>query len=599
MYRNASIQKKMTIASLFVTMLPMLLMECVFFLMIQQATLEEFENSAAVYVGQLEENYTNELDKLEHLAGTLSDFSLLEDYLAMDFTNTAESFHYYKQNIHPILENCNNAYEGIKVRIYHKNKSVSNFSFELNNQLEELFSKGILHEDRLNTVGFWQESEIHYNTYHPVYSYYQMVRQKEDPYGISYVISLHMDEDSFYSQIASQPVESGLVFVMDPKGRVITSNQRSVVSRMAKEIAQNQGPMLLDLKDWQRLTYEGESYIAVQRKTQDLHIVYLMSYSNVLEEMRRYMWIMILAGFLLLGLSYLLMMRISKEITCGIHNLNAKMQNIDRKQIRSIASLRQHVDSKDEVVQLDAVFMDMMAQIDVLIDTAAKAEQTLKDEIIARQRAEIQALQHQIDPHYLFNTLEALRMNLILREDRENAEIVRLFSEGFRRYIDTQTEYVTLYEEVEFIHKYIKIQNYRLDNRIALETEIEEKVLGCRVLKLLLQPLVENAVCHGLEAKGGEGRILLTICQELGGLLLITVEDDGVGMDQEQLERLRSMVYGGQQEDSVALHNVYDRIRLVYGGEADLTIDSVQDAGTRVCLQLPIRLLEDRVCTGL
>ena len=70
-------------------------------------------------------------------------------------------------------------------------------------------------------------------------------------------------------------------------------------------------------------------------------------------------------------------------------------------------------------------------------------------------------------------------------------------------------------------------------------------------------------------------------------------------MDQEQLERLRSMVYGGQQEDSVALHNVYDRIRLVYGGEADLTIDSVQDAGTRVCLQLPIRLLEDRVCTGL
>ena len=139
MYRNASIQKKMTIASLFVTMLPMLLMECVFFLMIQQATLEEFENSAAVYVGQLEENYTNELDKLEHLAGTLSDFSLLEDYLATDFTNTAESFHYYRQNIHPILENCNNAYEGIKVRIYHKNKSVSNFSFELNNQLEELF----------------------------------------------------------------------------------------------------------------------------------------------------------------------------------------------------------------------------------------------------------------------------------------------------------------------------------------------------------------------------------------------------------------------------------------------------------------------------
>lgn len=598
MYRNASIQKKMTMASLFAAMLPMLIMECVFFLLIQQATLEEFENSAAVYVGQLEENYTNELDKLEHLAGTLSDFSMLEDYLTMDFENTADSFHYYKQNIHPILDNCNNAYEGVRVRIYHDNKKISNFSFELSNKLDDLFSRGILERERLGTAGFWQESKLHYNTYQPVYSYYQMVQKKEEPYGISYVISLHMDEASFYTQIAGQPEESGLVFVMDSQGRVITSNRRTGVGKTAEELAGGQSPNLRELKDWQQLTYEGESYIAVQRKTEELHIVYLMSYSNVLQEMRRYMWIMILAGLLLLGLSYLLLMRISKEITSGIHNLNTKMQNIDRKRIRSIASLRQPVNSKDEVVQLDAVFMEMMAQIDVLIDTAAKAEQTLKDEIIARQRAEIQALQHQIDPHYLFNTLEALRMNLILQEDRENAEIVRLFSEGFRRYIDTQTEYVTLYEEVEFIHKYIRIQNYRLDNRITFETKMEGKVLGLRVLKLLLQPLVENAVCHGLEAKGGKGKILLTIRQEQGGLLLITVEDDGVGMDQEQLERLRAMVYGGQQEESVALHNVYDRIRLVYGEEADLTIESVQDMGTKVCLQLPVRLLEEKVCTG-
>ncbi|MCI8416555.1 MAG: histidine kinase [Lachnospiraceae bacterium] len=598
MYKNASIQKKMTIASLFVTMLPMLLMECIFFLLIQQATLEEFKDSAGVYVGQLEENYTNELDKLEHLAGTLADFSMLEDYLTREFENRAESFHYYSQNIHPILDNCNNAYEGIRVRIYHNHKGISNFSFELSNGLDGLFQQGILDEEKLSSDGQWQKSNIRYNTYEPVYSYYRAVREKGGDYGISYVISLHMDENSFYTQIANQPVEAGLVFVMDQEGRVITSNQRSQGDKTTGEQADGSGLALQNLEDWQRLTYEGNAYIVIQRKTQDLHIVYLMSYSNVWNEMQRYMWIMILAGLVLLGLSYLLMMGISREITSGIHRLHKKMQNIDRKSIRSIASLTPDVNSRDEVVQLDAVFMEMMAQIDNLIDTAAKREQTLKDEIIARQRAEIQALQHQIDPHYLFNTLEALRMNLILREDRENAEIVRLFSEGFRRYMDMRNEYVTLFEEVEFIHKYIRIQNYRLNNRITFDTDIEGNALGYRVLKLLLQPLVENAVCHGLEAKGGNGRILLTIRREMGGLLFIIVEDDGAGMDEEQLRALRAMVYGGQQEESVALHNVYDRIRLVYGDEANLTIDSVQGKGTKVLLQLPIRLLEERVCIG-
>lgn len=597
MYKNASIQKKMTIASLFVTMLPMLLMECMFFLMIQQATLGEFQDSAAVYVGQLEKNYTNELDKLEHLAGTLTDFSMLEDYLTRDFENRAESFHYYRQNIHPILDNCNNAYEGIRVRVYHNHREISNFSFELSNELDTLFQQGILDREELSTDGDWRPSGIHYNTYQPVYSYYRAVREKGGDYGISYVISLHMDENAFYTQIANQPVEAGLVFVMDEEGRILTSNRREDVGKTARELAGENELTLQELKDWQRLTYEGESYIAVQRRTPELHMVYLMSYSKVRHEMQRYMWIMILAGFALLGLSYLLMMRISREITSGIYSLNQKMQNIDRKRIRSIAALTPDVNSRDEVVQLDAVFMEMMAQIDNLIDAAAQREQTLKDEIIARQRAEIQALQHQIDPHYLFNTLEALRMNLILREDRENAEIVRLFSEGFRRYMDMRNEYVTLYEEVEFIHKYIRIQNYRLNNRITFDANVDGSILGCRVLKLLLQPLVENAVCHGLEGKGGNGRIVLTICRKMGGLLSITVEDDGAGMDEEQLHRLRAMVYGKGQGESVALHNVYDRIRLVYGEEAALFIDSVQGKGTNVRLQLPIRLLEEKLCT--
>lgn len=596
MYRKASIQKKMVVACLFVTMIPVLLMECIFFFLIQHVTLRKFMDSAVAYVSQLEENYTNELDKLEHLAGTLADFSMLETYLTTEFADDASAFNYYVENIHPILANCNNAYDGIRVRVYHDYKDIRNFSFELNNDLSGLIQEGFLDESQLSAAGNWQRVDIHYNTYQPVYSYYLAVREKAWPYAISYIISLHMDESSFYTQITGEPVENGLVFVADREGTVLSSNQRDSVGMTAAELTRRYGASLEELGDRQQVTYGGKAYLSVRCDVKDLRIVYLLSYSNVLHELQNSMWILVLSGSVLLGLSYLLMIRISKEITSGIHSLNRKMQNIDRKSIRSLASSAPVASSNDEVVQLDAVFTGMMAQIDTLIDTVGQKEQKLRDEIIARQRAEIQALQHQIDPHYLFNTLEAIRMNLILKEDRENAEIVKLFAESFRRYIDMRSEYVTLFEEVEFIHKYIRIQNYRLNNKIQFETAIEENALRYWILKLLLQPLVENAVCHGLEAKGGAGRILLRIRRDTE-ILQITVEDDGLGMSEQQLLELRRMIYTSQLEQSVALHNVYHRIRLVYGEEADLTVDSTQGIGTRVILKLPIRLLEDRTCT--
>ncbi|MCI8524992.1 MAG: sensor histidine kinase [Oscillospiraceae bacterium] len=585
-YQNAGIQAKMTAASLLVTMIPMLILEGLFFLLIQRATLREFRGSAEVYVRQLEENYAAELDKLEHLAGTLADFRLLETYLTTDFPSAADAFHYYQQNIHPILKNCNSAYEGVRVRVYHGNQRLGNFSFELSNRLDDLLHSGALSPAQLGSEGGWVRADMRYNTYRPAYSYFRAVRQSESPYGLAYVISLHMDENSFYTQIAGQPEESALVFVLDRQGTVLTANQRDAVGLCLEDLG------LVVPENWERVSCGGGTYVPVYAETRDFSILYLLSYDGVLQEMRWSMQILLMSGLLLLVISYLLIARISQRIAAGLQSLNRRMQNVDRESILSIATSKPG-GGGDEVAQLEAVFIAMMARIDRLIETAADREQSLKDAVIARQKAEIQALQHQIDPHYLFNTLEALRMNLVIRGDRENAEIVKLFSEGFRRYIDMDREYVTLYEEVEFIHKYIRIQNYRLNNKIQFDTAVEGNVLGFRVLKLLLQPLVENAVCHGLEAKEGVGRILLTIRRE-GEVLRILVEDDGVGMPPERLEALRRSIRGAQPEKSVALHNVCDRIRLAYGESASLDIHSAPGQGTRITLLLPIRLLEER-----
>lgn len=186
-------------------------------------------------------------------------------------------------------------------------------------------------------------------------------------------------------------------------------------------------------------------------------------------------------------------------------------------------------------------------------------------------------------------------MKLLIKDDREDAEIVKLFAESFRRYVDARDEFVPLLEEVEFIRKYIMIQNYRLDNKITFVCDAEERLLQYKITKLLLQPLVENAVLHGMEEKTDGGRILLTIRKE-EPYLVICVEDDGSGMDRMKLECLRATVYSDQPERSVGMQNVYQRVRLVYGEDASVEIESTEGIGTKVQLLLPLTAFEDSTC---
>ena len=173
---------------------------------------------------------------------------------------------------------------------------------------------------------------------------------------------------------------------------------------------------------------------------------------------------------------------------------------------------------------------------------------------------------------------------------------MKLFAESFRRYVDMRDEYVPLFEEVEFIRKYIRIQNYRLNDKIEFVCIVEERLLRYRVMKLLLQPLVENAVCHGVEQREDGGRIILQMKKTKENFEIL-VEDNGVGMKARELEHLRRMVCSNQPGASVGLKNIYQRVRLIYGELAGMTIDSTEGVGTRVTLTLPLKRLEEFTCS--
>lgn len=592
-FRKQSIQKKMMISCLAVTLIPLLILEVVFACMMQKQTYNDVLNSAAAFADQLEDNYQNELDNMQIIAESLQNFTPVQVYLSSDFETDVDSYHYFVENLHPLLNSFNATNEEICVRIYHNEKQIPNFSYQMDHNLDELLKRHP--ETLLVDAGVWIHDRMRLNTFETMYSYYRCVRETNWPNRILAIIAVHADEMMLYNQIANEPVESRTVFVMDKQGNILTSNRRDAVGRSVEEFATSDGRLLMEIPDGARIEVEKREYILLRRETEQLDIAYLLSYESIHTAQRVSLVILIIVGSILMVLASILILYTSKGITEGINRLKKKMLNIDRESIRTIASLHLQEKTEDEVAQLESVFTDMMGQIDTLMDRIQLQERRLKDEVITRQQAEIIALQRQIDPHYLFNTLESIRMKLLIKDDREDAEIVKLFAESFRRYVDARDEFVPLLEEVEFIRKYIMIQNYRLDNKITFVCDAEERLLQYKITKLLLQPLVENAVLHGMEEKTDGGRILLTIRKE-EPYLVICVEDDGSGMDRMKLECLRATVYSDQPERSVGMQNVYQRVRLVYGEDASVEIESTEGIGTKVQLLLPLTAFEDSTC---
>lgn len=219
-----------------------------------------------------------------------------------------------------------------------------------------------------------------------------------------------------------------------------------------------------------------------------------------------------------------------------------------------------------------------------------RAVQMQYESDLLKKQMQYTALQSQINPHFLYNTLEAIRSEAILQNNNEIADMTERLARFFRYGISSRGDFVTVQDELENLQNYFAIQQYRFGQRFHLAVvQQDDAALRCYMPKMTLQPLVENAIHHGLEPKKGEGNVTLRLaCTERA--VNIWVCDDGVGMAAEQVralnERLR-VLETVTEKHGLALRNVNARIRLYFGEEYGLRVSSISGAGTEVELLLP------------
>jgi two-component system, sensor histidine kinase YesM len=337
-----------------------------------------------------------------------------------------------------------------------------------------------------------------------------------------------------------------------------------------------------ELKEGNLVSFDHESTIVAEKELPFVNgkVVTSISKTDFIQQITRIqasvMIVIIISLFSLVVISMLISRMFSKPIlTIMRHMKKVESGNLD---------VRVDIKSKDEIGKLAHGFNQMIERLKSFINEAYIAE-------IKQKQTELNALKSQIRPHYLYNTLEVIRMSAVYNDDNEVADMIHVLSNQMKYVIDYGEEIVTIETELSHLNDYFTLVKVRFEDKINLKIEIAPNVsIDWGIHKLSIQPLVENAVQHGIRPKIGNGTIILTFDCVDNDTLSITVSDDGVGMDEEKVKKINERLSEGyvSTNRSVGMWNVNERIKTHAGNKYGMVVRSKPNFGTSVQMIIPI-----------
>lgn len=376
--------------------------------------------------------------------------------------------------------------------------------------------------------------------------------------------------------------DSGEVYLVDNKGYCIYSNEKKAITKKIPWFIEKQN-------EFENMNYSGfvsdnEAYYIFQKvETGNWIVVSKINKKAILkkiEDIRSYIFVVIIlcsAGLILVAIAF------SKGFSLPIKRIIRQMKKVESGNL----DVSVEVKSQDEVGQLATGFNNMTSELKGHINKSYIAQ-------IKQKEAELNALKTRIRPHFLYNTLEVIRMTAVENEDEKVADMIHSLASQLKYIIGYNDDMVTVGREVKMVKEYFNLIRLRYDNKMSLELKIPENHMNLYFLKLTLQPIIENAVIHGIKPKEGYGKVMIT--SEINNEKLeISVFDDGVGMSQEKLDKINRLLAGeimGEHTPegwkNIGIKNVHDRLRMNFGEKYGLEINSQERIGTVVKILIPI-----------
>ena len=413
-------------------------------------------------------------------------------------------------------------------------------------------------------------SEAYFMVFYPVYDLQNGNYDKQ----LGMIVFL-MRASKFSSYLVDTAItENEQLFLVDRNNVVIAGDREQEFQRLDASDLESTPERFIQVVEQKETGWRIVSIIPVQELYSGMTIVR----SSILV-----IYLITLAGLvLLLCFCYFIVIRPIRRIDLFVKN------NV------AYPTRRLAIEGEDEISVLAGNLNHMLDEKDEMSEKLRQSQRILYETELAKQQMQVLAYRNQINPHFLYNTFECIRAMALYYDADEIAEITMALSRIFR-YAIKGDNVVTVAEEIRNIREYAKIIHYRFGGRIRVDIQVEEEAEDKELIKLILQPIVENSIFHGLEQKLEDGLVAVKVEIVREAWLRLTVEDDGCGMQQETVDRLlyqmkRQSLHRSSSKDSIGLTNIYQRLQLFYGETATFRMESSPGKGTRVEIIIPHRI---------
>ena len=371
----------------------------------------------------------------------------------------------------------------------------------------------------------------------------------------------------------SQATEHTEVYITDANGNVAAKNGNGEIAQFGQTLMKSDGQYYVQIQEtgidgWRIISRipKGELDTGAGHFSGVVTILYTVAVS-----------LMVLLIYFCYRRLVMPMRAVNLFIKEAVAKPEKRMQTEREDEIGTVVkSLNQMLDEKEE--------MSLKVQ---------ESQKKMYETELAKKQLQILAYQNQINPHFLYNTLDCIRAMALCYEADGIAEIVMALSKVFRFAVKGE-HIVTVEEEVDYIKEYAKIIDYRFMGKIEVNIRMEEEVREKRVIKLLLQPLVENAVFHGLEQRVEDGAVEVNIGRKDEGHLMFKVTDNGCGIEEEKLKEICDALGSKESKNGIGMSNIYQRLKLFYGEAVEFDVQSKRNQGTVITIVVPDDVWEDK-----
>ncbi|MCD9023141.1 sensor histidine kinase [Cohnella silvisoli] len=580
------IQTRLFVVYLFAAIL--LMGSLTYFLTKRSASLlfDAITETKAQTLAQVTSNLDNKLQSYEETANSFYLNLTLQQVLLTRYPDKRVAYQAYFDYLQPYLFNLEGIKDIYRVKFYSDNPTLTYANVTMIDEEVRNEPWYITLKNKPSGM-YWTNSYRIPMSNEQVFSLKQKLDYLEP--GTDLYASIEVRERELYRLIEEESRGARLLFILKDGQVLLDSGDRNKSIPelqdfpFASRIGEGNG--FFQLED------EGSSSLVLYRHLnsrsalRDMRVIMIVPLDELMPKVERMRWLAYLMFAASCGFAALLVYGLSIGLTKRLTSLAKKMRTVHQDRYRGFVE----VSGNDEISQLGRIFNEMVKQLETLIREVYQSEIDSKDMALRTREAELYALQAQINPHFLFNVLNMLRANLLDLKDAKNADIVDMIARTFRFLLQNKAEQITVQEELELVSTYLRIQKLRYEHRLQYRIEVPEAALNLYIPKLTLQPLVENALIHGLEMNDEPTWIRISAVLE-EQCWRLTVEDDGVGIDPDRLREIREWLNDEQSVLSgshIGVRNVHFRLMATFGPESGLELSS-NGKGTKAEFTVPI-----------